>query len=85
VRPAAPGAKLLDAYKAKYGADPATNYALYGVSAIQVILEAIKKSDGTRKGVRTRSSRATASPSRPRTRSSARRSRSTRSPVTSTR
>jgi branched-chain amino acid transport system substrate-binding protein len=46
------GAKLLDAYKAKYGADPATNYALYGVSAIQVILDAIKKSDGTRKGVR---------------------------------
>jgi branched-chain amino acid transport system substrate-binding protein len=46
------GAKLLDAYKQKYGADPATNYALYGVSAVQVILEAIKKSDGTRKGVR---------------------------------
>jgi branched-chain amino acid transport system substrate-binding protein len=46
------GAKLLDAYKAKYGADPATNYALYGVSAVQVILEAIEKSDGTRKGVR---------------------------------
>jgi branched-chain amino acid transport system substrate-binding protein len=46
------GAKLLDAYKAKYGADPATNYALYGVSAIQVILDAIAKSDGTRKGVR---------------------------------
>ena len=46
------GAKLLDAYKDKYGADPATNYALYGVSAIQVILEAIEKSDGTRKGVR---------------------------------
>jgi branched-chain amino acid transport system substrate-binding protein len=46
------GAKLLDAYKAKYGADPSTNYALYGVSAVQVILEAIKKSDGTRAGVR---------------------------------
>jgi branched-chain amino acid transport system substrate-binding protein len=46
------GAKLLDAYKAKYGSDPSTNYALYGVSAVQVILEAIKKSDGTRKGVR---------------------------------
>ena len=46
------GAKLLDAYKAKYGADPATNYALYGVSAVQVILAAIEKSDGTRKGVR---------------------------------
>jgi branched-chain amino acid transport system substrate-binding protein len=46
------GAKLLDAYKAKYGADPGTNYALYGVSAMQVILAAIEKSDGTRKGVR---------------------------------
>jgi branched-chain amino acid transport system substrate-binding protein len=46
------GAKLLDDYKAKYGADPATNYALYGVSAVQVILSAIEKSDGTRKGVR---------------------------------
>lgn len=44
-------AKLLDAYKAKYGADPRTNYALYGVAAVQVILAAIEKSDGTRKGV----------------------------------
>jgi branched-chain amino acid transport system substrate-binding protein len=46
------GAELLDAYKAKYGSDPATNYALYGVAAVQVILQAIEKSDGTRKGVR---------------------------------
>ncbi len=46
------GAKLLDSYKAKFGADPASNYALYGVAAVQVILEAIAKSDGTRKGVR---------------------------------
>jgi branched-chain amino acid transport system substrate-binding protein len=46
-----PGSKLLDAYKAKYNADPASNYALYGVAAVQVILQAIKKSDGTRKGV----------------------------------
>jgi branched-chain amino acid transport system substrate-binding protein len=45
-------AKLLDAYKAKYGNDPRTNYALYGVAAVQVILAAIEKSDGTRKGVR---------------------------------
>ena len=45
------GAKLLTAYKAKYGANPSTNYALYGVSAVQVILAAIAKSDGTRKGV----------------------------------
>ena len=31
-------AKLLDAYKAKYGSDPASSYALYGVAAVQVIL-----------------------------------------------
>jgi branched-chain amino acid transport system substrate-binding protein len=46
-----PGAKLLEAYKAKYNADPASSYALYGVAAVQVILAAIEKSDGTRKGV----------------------------------
>jgi branched-chain amino acid transport system substrate-binding protein len=46
-----PGAKLLDAYKAKYGKDPASSYALYGVAAVQVIIAAISKSDGTRKGV----------------------------------
>ncbi|MFG2028854.1 branched-chain amino acid ABC transporter substrate-binding protein [Streptomyces sp. NPDC048825] len=45
-------AKLLDSYKKKYGEDPATNYALYGVEALQVILAAIEKSDGTRKSVR---------------------------------
>jgi branched-chain amino acid transport system substrate-binding protein len=45
------GAKLLDAYKAKYGQDPPTDYALYGVAAVQAILQAISKSDGTRKGV----------------------------------
>jgi branched-chain amino acid transport system substrate-binding protein len=44
-------AKLLDDYKAKYGSDPASSYALYGVAAVQVILEAIKNSDGTRKSV----------------------------------
>jgi branched-chain amino acid transport system substrate-binding protein len=44
-------AKLIDAYKSKYGQVPATNYALYGVAAVQVILAAIAKSDGTRKSV----------------------------------
>jgi branched-chain amino acid transport system substrate-binding protein len=44
-------AKFLDAYKAKYGADPVSSYALYAASAVQVILAAIEKSDGTRKGV----------------------------------
>jgi branched-chain amino acid transport system substrate-binding protein len=46
------GGQLLDDYKAKYGADPASSYALYGVAAVQVILKAIEASDGTRKGVR---------------------------------
>ena len=45
------GAKLLEAYKAKYGKGPEGNYPLYGVAATQVILSAIAKSDGTRKGV----------------------------------
>ena len=44
-------AKLLDDYKAKYGADPSTSFALYGVAATQVILAAIEASDGTRAGV----------------------------------
>ena len=44
-------AKLLDAYKAKYGSDPASSYALYGVAAVQVILQAITQSDGTRASI----------------------------------
>ena len=44
-------AKFLDSYKKKYGIDPPTNYALYAAAAAQVILQAIEKSDGTRKGV----------------------------------
>ena len=45
------GAKLLDSYKRKYNEDPDSSYALYGVAATQVIVAAIEKSDGTRKGV----------------------------------
>jgi branched-chain amino acid transport system substrate-binding protein len=45
-------AQLLDQYKAKYGSDPRSSYALYGVQALQVILAAIEKSDGTKAGVR---------------------------------
>jgi branched-chain amino acid transport system substrate-binding protein len=45
-------AKFLGDYKTKYGQDPRSPYALYGVQALQVILAAIAKSDGTRKGVR---------------------------------
>lgn len=42
---------FLDAYKAKYGVEIQNSYTLYGVGALQVILEAIKASDGTRAGV----------------------------------
>ena len=44
-------AELLNNYKAKYGSTPDSSYALYGVAALQVILQAIAKSDGTKKGV----------------------------------
>jgi branched-chain amino acid transport system substrate-binding protein len=45
------GAQLITAYKQKYGSEPRTDYALYGVAAVQAILAAISKSDGTRQGV----------------------------------
>jgi len=45
------GSKLLEDYKAKYNKEPASSYVLYGVQALQVILAAIEKSDGTRKSV----------------------------------
>jgi branched-chain amino acid transport system substrate-binding protein len=44
-------AKLLTDYKTEYKSEPAGSYALYGVAAMQVILAAIEKSDGTRKSV----------------------------------
>ena len=44
-------AKLIADYTAKYGGPPASSYAIYGVAAMQVILEAIAKSDGTRKSI----------------------------------
>ena len=45
------GAKLVDDYKKQFGSAPSSNYALYGVAALQVILKALAASDGTRKGV----------------------------------
>jgi branched-chain amino acid transport system substrate-binding protein len=45
------GADLVNAYKEQYGEDPVGSYPLYGVAAMQVILQAIEKSDGTRAGV----------------------------------
>jgi branched-chain amino acid transport system substrate-binding protein len=46
-----PAGKLISSYEQKYGGPPASNYAIYGVAAVQVIIQAIKNSDGTRKGV----------------------------------
>jgi branched-chain amino acid transport system substrate-binding protein len=43
--------QLMEAFQAEYGKAPSTGYALYGVAAVQVILEALKASDGTRAGV----------------------------------
>ena len=45
------GAKFVNDFKAKYGADPASAYAIYGAAATQVIMKAIAASDGTRAGV----------------------------------
>ena len=45
------GADLVKAYKEKYGKDPVGSYPLYGVAAMQVILDAIAKSDGSRKSI----------------------------------
>ena len=49
--PKGAGATFVKSYKKAYGKDPVGSYPLYGVAAVQVILAAIAKSDGTRKGV----------------------------------
>jgi branched-chain amino acid transport system substrate-binding protein len=49
--PKGAGAKFLALYKKTYKKDPVGSYPIYGVAALQVILAAIAKSDGTRKGV----------------------------------
>ncbi|MFZ2227065.1 MAG: branched-chain amino acid ABC transporter substrate-binding protein [Candidatus Nanopelagicaceae bacterium] len=45
------GAKFIKSYKAAYKKDPVGSYPIYGVAAVQVILAALAKSDGTRKGL----------------------------------
>ena len=45
------GGKFVTDFKAKYGKDPASAYAIYGAAAAQYILAAIAKSDGTRAGI----------------------------------
>ena len=44
-------AEFVEAYKAKYGAAPVGSFSIYGGAALQVILAAIEKSDGTRKSI----------------------------------
>ncbi len=51
IDPKGAGANFVKAYKKAYGKPPVGSYPVYGVAAIQVILAAIAKSDGTRKGV----------------------------------
>jgi branched-chain amino acid transport system substrate-binding protein len=46
------GAKFVEDFKAKFGHDPASAYAIYGAAALQYIMASIAASDGTRKGVR---------------------------------
>jgi branched-chain amino acid transport system substrate-binding protein len=46
------GAKFVEDFKAKYGKDPSSAYAIYGAAAMQYIMKSIAASDGTRKGVR---------------------------------
>jgi branched-chain amino acid transport system substrate-binding protein len=51
IDPKGAGVKFVAAYKKAYGKAPVGSYPVYGVAAVQVILAAIAKSDGTRKGV----------------------------------
>ena len=51
IDPKGAGANFVKAYKKAYGKAPVGSYPVYGVAAVQVILAAIAKSDGTRKGV----------------------------------
>ena len=44
-------AEFIAAYEAKYGAKPVGSFSIYGGAALQVILAAIEKSDGTRAGI----------------------------------
>ena len=44
-------AEFATAFEEKYGMPLTNSYSIYGVAAVQAIIEAIKKSDGTRAGV----------------------------------
>jgi len=49
--PKGAGAQFLASYKKTFKKDPIGSYPIYGVAALQVILAAIAKSDGTRKSI----------------------------------
>lgn len=51
INPKGAGANFVKAYKKAYKKAPVGSYPVYGVAAVQVILAAIAKSNGTRKGV----------------------------------
>ena len=51
IDPKGAGANFVKAYKKAYKKAPVGSYPVYGVAAVQVILAAIAKSNGTRKGV----------------------------------
>ena len=51
INPKGAGANFVKAYMKEYKKAPVGSYPVYGVAAVQVILAAIAKSDGTRKGV----------------------------------
>jgi branched-chain amino acid transport system substrate-binding protein len=74
-------ARFADAYQARYGAIP-TYLVMYGVAAMQVVLAAIAKSDGTRRGVTDAVFHGAESPSRQWSRCSVHRSGSIRAPAT---
>ncbi len=46
-----PAADFVAAYEAKYGSKPVGSFSIYAGAALQVILAAIEKSDGTRKSI----------------------------------
>jgi branched-chain amino acid transport system substrate-binding protein len=45
------GGKFVTDFKAAYGKDPASAYAIYGAAAMQLIMKAVAASDGTRKDI----------------------------------
>ena len=77
VKAGGPARKFVNDFKAKYGHDPASAYAIYGAAAFQYILKAIERPTAPARASATLRSPAR-SPSLQKSRSSARSSASTR-------